>query len=197
MKQNMSNLDGGKLITNRPMNHTSTWGAEWAANTGAVKWRAGVFDYSFGMMLLPFTAFVNGAMNAAIFGVPGSDGKSHKVYGWQAVAEGGITAVASLVSANSIGLLRTGIGQYSIGRYIQKGGIGEMVLNMPLRLWEKGMGSLLTPEIRGRIDPPWSHIPTQPPPPPPAPQPTITPGGVILPPGVTPVPTVPGPQGTP
>ncbi|MFF1822205.1 hypothetical protein ACFVWG_33170 [Kribbella sp. NPDC058245] len=197
MKQNMSNLDGGKLITNRPMNHTSTWGAEWAANTGAVKWRAGVFDYSFGMMLLPFTAFVNGAMNAAIFGVPGSDGKSHKVYGWQAVAEGGITAVASLVAANSIGLLRTGIGQYSIGRYIQKGGIGEMVLNMPLRLWEKGMGSLLTPEIRGRIDPPWSHIPTQPPPPPPAPQPTITQGGVILPPGVTPVPTVPGPQGTP
>ncbi|TDD56334.1 hypothetical protein E1263_25520 [Kribbella antibiotica] len=197
MKQNQANLDGGKLITNRPMNHTSTWGGEWAANTGAVKWRAGVFDYGFGMMLLPLTAFVNGAMNAAIFGVPGSDGKSHKVSGWQAVAEGGITAVASLVAANSIGLLRTGIGQYALGRYVQKGGIGEMALNMPLRLWEKGMGSLLTPEIRGRIDPPWSHIPTTPPPPPAAPQPTITPGGVILPPGVTPVPSVPGTQGTP
>ncbi|MFC9687329.1 hypothetical protein ACFTSF_02225 [Kribbella sp. NPDC056951] len=193
LKQNMSNLDGGKLITNRPINHTSTWGAEWAANTGAVKWRAGVFDYGFGMMLLPFTAFVNGAMNAAIFGVPGSDGKSHKVYGWQAVAEGGITAVASLVSANSIGLLRTGIGQYSIGRFVQKGGIGEMALNMPLRLWEKGMGSLLTPAIRGAIDPPWSHIPPTPPPAPPAAQPTITSGGVILPPGVTSVPA----QGAP
>lgn len=193
LKQSMSNLDGGKLITNRPMNHTSTWGAEWAANTGAVKWRAGVFDYGFGMLLLPFTAFVNGTMNAAIFGVPGSDGKSHKVSGWQAVAEGGITAVASLVAANSVGLLRTGIGQYSIGRFVQKGGIGEMALNMPLRLWEKGMGSLLTPEIRGRIDPPWSHIP----PTSHGPPPTITSGGVILPPGVTSVPSVSGTQGTP
>ncbi|GAB3939842.1 hypothetical protein GCM10029976_056730 [Kribbella albertanoniae] len=190
LKQNMSNLDGGKLITNRPLNHTSTWGAEWAANSAAVRWRSGVFDYSFGMLLLPFTAFVNGTMNAAIFGVPGSDGKTHKVSGWQAVAEGGITAVASLVAANSIGLLRTGIGQYALGRYVQKGGIGEMALNMPLRLWEKGMASLLTPAIRNAIDPPWSNIAPQPPP-------TITSGGVILPPGMTAVPPVSGTQGTP
>ncbi|GAA0572298.1 actin cross-linking domain-containing toxin [Kribbella sandramycini] len=200
-KQDMGNLDGGSLITKRPNNNGSQWGVEWAGNTSPTKWRAGTFDYGFGMLMLPLTGFVNGTMNAAIFGVTGPDGKPVKLTGWEAVAEGGMAVVSGYVAANSIGLLRTIGTNFAGGRFFQKGGIGEILVTMPLRLFEKGLGSLLVPALRQQFDPAWSRpapapVPA-PPPPAPVATPTVTSGGVILPPGVSYVPPVSGSQGAP
>ncbi|GAA0933972.1 hypothetical protein GCM10009554_19630 [Kribbella koreensis] len=210
LKQTMGNLDGGSLATKRPNNNTAQWGVEWAGNTSATKWRGGTFDYGFGMLMLPLTGFVNGTMNAAIFGVPGKDGKTHTVGGWQALAEGGMSVATGYAIANSIGMLRTiGMG-FSAGRYFQKGGIADMATGFGLKFFEKGMASLLAPALRASMNPEWSRPNPQPLILPPSvtvpqnqPQPQVTSGGVILPPGVQqpqpqpqPQPSA-GPTGTP
>ncbi|WBQ05119.1 hypothetical protein [Kribbella sp. CA-293567] len=193
LKTTMGNLDGGTLITKRPNNNSSQWGVEFAGNTSVTKWRAGTFDYGLGMMLLPLTAFVNGTMNAAIFGVKGPDGKTVQLTGWQALAEGGMAAATGYAIANSIGMLRTiGMG-FGAGRFFQKGGVGELGIGFGLKFFEKGMASLLAPALRASMNPEWSRPAPQPQPAPTpvvtppsvtVPQPQVTSGGVILPPGV-------------
>jgi hypothetical protein len=141
--------------------------------------------------MLPLTGFVNGTMNAAIFGVKGPDGKTHTVGGGQAVMEGLYGVATGYAVANSIGMLRTiGMG-FSVGRYFQKGGIADLGIGFGLKFWEKGMASLLGPAIRQSIDPAWSRPNPQPLILPPSvtvpqnqPQPQVSSGGVILPPGV-------------
>ncbi|MET9269882.1 actin cross-linking domain-containing toxin [Kribbella sp. NPDC003557] len=160
LKQSMGNLDGGKLITKRPNNNDATWGVEWAGNTSPVRWRGGIFDYSLNMMLLPLTGFVNGTMNAAIFGVPNADGKTVKLSGWEAVGEGGIAVLSGYAIANSLGLVKLIGGNFGAGRFFQKGGVADIVLTMPLRLFEKGVGGVfLAPAIRASINPSWYQVP--------------------------------------
>jgi hypothetical protein len=184
LKQTMGNLDSGKLATNRPNNNSATWGVEWAGNTTAAKWRGGTFDYGFGMMMLPLTAFVNGTMNAAIFGVKGPDGKTVHLTGWQALAEGGMSVATGYAVANSLGMLKTIGGGLGIGRYWQKGGVADLAFGFGTKLFEKGLTTaLLGPAIRQSMDPPWSR-PLTLPPSVNVPQPQVTSGGVILPPGV-------------
>ncbi|MDX6264283.1 MAG: large repetitive protein, partial [Kribbellaceae bacterium] len=193
LKQTMGNLDSGKLATNRPNNNSAQWGVEWAGNTSAAKWRGGTFDYGFGMLMLPLTGFVNGTMNAAIFGVKGPDGKTVHLTGWQALAEGGMSVATGYAIANSIGMLRTiGMG-LGAGRFFQKGGIADMATGFGLKFFEKGMASLLAPALRASMNPEWSRPNPQPQPlilppsvtvPQNQPQPQVTSGGVILPPGV-------------
>ncbi|MGW7682572.1 actin cross-linking domain-containing toxin [Kribbella sp. NPDC054772] len=160
LKQDMGNLDGGKFITKRPNNNDATWGVEWAGNTSPLRWRGGTFDYSLNMLLLPLTGFVNGTMNAAIFGVPDANGKTVKLSGWEAVGEGGIAVLSGYAIANSLGLAKLVGGNLAIGRLWQKGGLAEIVLTMPLRLFEKGIGgAFLTPAIRASINPSWYQVP--------------------------------------
>jgi hypothetical protein len=205
MKTTMGNLDGGSLITKRPNNNSSQWGVEFAGNTSVTKWRGGTWDYGFGMLMLPLTGFVNGTMNAAIFGVKGPDGKTIHLSGWQAMAEGGRSVATGYAIANSIGMLRTiGMG-FGAGRFFQKGGIGDMSIGFGLKFFEKGMASMLAPALRASMNPEWSRPAPQPAPAPSplilppsvtVPQPQVTSGGVILPPGVQ-VPPTPAPTGTP
>ncbi|GAA1575895.1 MULTISPECIES: actin cross-linking domain-containing toxin [Kribbella] len=165
LKQSMGNVDGGKFVTKRPNNNDATWGVEWAGNTSPIRWRGGIFDYSLNMMLLPLTGFVNGAMNAAIFGVPNADGKTVKLSGWEAVGEGGIAVLTGYAIGNSLGLAKLIGGNFAIGRFYQKGGLGEIVLTMPLRLFEKGIGGVfLTPAVRASINPSWYQVPLTVPP---------------------------------
>ncbi|MGZ0149445.1 actin cross-linking domain-containing toxin [Kribbella sp. WER1] len=160
LKQSMGNVDGGKFVTKRPNNNDATWGVEWAGNTSPIRWRGGTFDYSLNMLLLPITGFVNGAMNAAIFGVPNADGKTVKLSGWQAVGEGGIAVLTGYAIANSAGLAKLLGGNFAVGRFYQKGGLAEIVLTMPFRLFEKGIGgAFLTPAIRASINPVWYQVP--------------------------------------
>ncbi|MFD7153671.1 actin cross-linking domain-containing toxin [Kribbella sp. NPDC059898] len=160
LKQSMSNVDGGKFVTKRLNNNDATWGVEWAGNTSSLRWRGGTFDYSLNMLLLPITGFVNGAMNAAIFGVPNADGKTVKLSGWQAVGEGGIAVLTGYAIANSAGLAKLLGGNFAVGRFYQKGGLAEIVLTMPFRLFEKGIGgAFLTPAIRASINPVWYQVP--------------------------------------
>jgi hypothetical protein len=195
LKQSMGNLDSGTLITKRPNNNNAQWGVEWAGNTSVTKWRGGTFDYGFGMLMLPLTGFVNGTMNAAIFGVKGPDGKTVQLTGWQAMAEGGMSVATGYAIANSIGMLRTlGMG-FGAGRFFQKGGIGDVGIGFGLKFFEKGMASLLAPALRQSMDPPWSRPAPQPlilPPGVTVPQPQVTSGGVVLPPGVQVPPSQPG-----
>jgi hypothetical protein len=160
LKQSLGNVDGGKFITKRPNNNDATWGVEWAGNTSPARWRGGVFDYSLNMLLLPLTGFVNGTMNAAIFGVPNADGKTVKLSGWQAVGEGGMAVLSGYAISNSLGLLKLVGGNFSAGRFFQKAGFADIVLTMPLRLFEKGIGgAFLTPAIRASINPSWYQVP--------------------------------------
>ncbi|GAB3814765.1 actin cross-linking domain-containing toxin [Kribbella italica] len=188
LKNTMGNLDSGKLGTNRPTNNTATWGKEWAGNSGVTKWRGGTFDYSLGMMLLPLTAFVNGTMNAAIFGVTGPDGKPVKLTGLQAVAEGGMSMATGYAVANSLGMLRTiGMG-FGAGRYFQKGGLADLAAGFGLKFFEKGLSiAFLGPALRASMNPPWSQ-PLALPPGVNVPPPETTTSGLVLPPGVQPPP---------
>lgn len=183
LKSTMGNLDSGKLVTNRPTNNNASWGVEWAGHTGVAKWRGGTFDYSFGMLMLPLTGFVNGTMNAAIFGVTGPDGKPVKLTGWQAMAEGGMSVATGYAVANSLGMLRSiGLG-FGAGRYFQKGGIADIAAGFGLKFFEKGLAmAFLGPAIRASMDPAWSR-PLVLPPSVTVPPMETTNSGLVLPPG--------------
>ncbi|TWD80919.1 RtxA toxin/VgrG1 family protein [Kribbella amoyensis] len=186
LKSTMGNLDGGKLVTNRPTNNNATWGVEWAGNAGVTKWRAGTFDYGLGMLLLPLTGLVTGSMNAAIFGVTGPDGKPVQLSGWEALAEGGMSMATGYAVANSLGMVRTiGMG-FSAGRYFQKGGVADLAAGFGLKLFEKGMAlGLLGPALRASMNPPWSR-PLELPPSVTVPPLETTNSGLVLPPGAQP-----------
>ena len=85
-------------------------------------------------------------------------------------------------------MLRTlGMG-FGAGRYFQKGGVGRHRRSaFGLKFFEKGMASLLAPALRASMNPEWSRPGAQPlivPPGVTVPQPQVTSGGVVLPPGV-------------
>ncbi len=177
LKLGLTNVDSGKHWNRRPLNHDKSWSNEWGGNEGPTRWRGGTFDFGFNLGPSVLAGFVNGAMNAAIFGVSNADGTTVKLTGWEAIGDGGINAVASLTSGVSTALVKnlaTGIGGT---RYFHRQGFGDFWLQLPFRVFEKSIQSVfLTSAYRASINPSWYQSPTSP---------LVLPGSVTVPPEIT------------
>ncbi|MGW1725712.1 hypothetical protein ACWCQK_22585 [Streptomyces sp. NPDC002306] len=159
-KAGYANIDGGKPWTRRPGNHDKTWANEWAGNETATRWRGGTYDFSFGVLSSVLSGWVNGSMNAAVWGVSNANGDTVKLSGWEALADGGINAAASLTTAVTTGLVKNVFVLSTGGRLFHRQGFADFWVQLPFKLFEKSIQSLyLTSAYRANISPPWYQAP--------------------------------------
>ncbi|HEY0619820.1 MAG TPA: hypothetical protein VGD15_19610 [Kribbella sp.] len=174
LRLGLANIDGGKHWNRRPINHDRTWANEWAGNESATRWRGGVYDFGFTLPTVVLSGFVNGTMNAAIFGVTNADGTTVRLSGWEAVADGGINALASLTTGVSTALVKNIAATFSGSRFFHRQGFGDFWVQLPFKLFEKSIQSVfLTSAYRASINPAWYQAP-----------PAASATTLVLPPGV-------------
>ncbi|WP_406446364.1 hypothetical protein OHB00_03430 [Streptomyces sp. NBC_00631] len=159
-KAGIANIDGGKPWTRRPLNHDKTWVNEWAGNETATRWRGGIYDYSFGVFSSALSGWVNGSMNAAVWGVTDADGQTLKLHGGDAVWEGGINAAASVTTAATTGLVKNVFVMSAGGRLFHRQGFADFWIQLPFKIFEKTIQSLyLTSSYRASINPTYYQAP--------------------------------------
>ncbi|MFI6980405.1 hypothetical protein ACIBSV_17670, partial [Embleya sp. NPDC050154] len=154
-KSGLGNIDGGKHWSRRPGNHDKTWANEWAGNETPIRWRSGTYDFGFNVGLGGITGWVNGAMNASVWGITGADGLNHKLTGWDAFLDGGLSAFSGMLSNGSVALARNVALSGAGGRLFHRQGFNEFVLNIAFKSLEKVFSGWLTPTLRGAIHPYW------------------------------------------
>jgi len=164
-KATFGNIDSGKHPNMRPFNSDKHWRNEWAGNESPIRWRSGIYDYTFNTLLSPVSNFVNGSMNAAVWGVPTAGG-SVVLSGLDAVIIGGIQAFGGLTMAAGVGAIKSTALNLLNGRQIHRYGVAEYALQGVFKFWEKSFTTfLVTPAMRNA----WvSHLLQPPPPPPPS-----------------------------
>ncbi|SEF16999.1 hypothetical protein [Streptomyces sp. Ag109_O5-10] len=159
-KAGIANIDGGKPWTRRPLNHDKTWANEWAGNETPTRWRGGVYDFSFGVLSGALSGWVNGSMNAAVWGVTDADGQTVKLHGGDAVWEGGINAAASVTTAATTGLVKNVFVMSAGGRLFHRQGFADFWIQLPFKIFEKTIQSLyLTSTYRASINPTYYQAP--------------------------------------
>lgn len=153
-RQGQVNVDAGKHWNRRPLNHDRLWTNEWTGNEAATRWRGGTFDFGLNFVPSVLGGFVNGTMNAAIFGVSNADGTSVKLTGRDAVTDGGINALATLTTGAGTALVKTVATGFGGGRFFHRQGFGDFWLQIPFRMFEKTIqGLYLTSNYRASINP--------------------------------------------
>ncbi|MER7834718.1 hypothetical protein ABTY98_02095 [Streptomyces sp. NPDC096040] len=159
-KAGLANVDGGKPWTRRPMNHDKTWVNEWAGNETPTRWRGGIYDFSFGAVSSALSGWVNGSMNAAVWGVTNADGQTVKLHGGDAVWEGGINAAASVTTAATTGLVKNVFVMSAGSRLFHRQGFADFWIQLPFKIFEKSIQSLyLTTAYRASINPTYYQAP--------------------------------------
>ncbi|MFF3985145.1 hypothetical protein ACFY0B_11060 [Streptomyces sp. NPDC001797] len=159
-KTGIANIDGGKPWTRRPLNHDKTWVNEWAGNETPTRWRGGMYDFSFGVLSSALSGWVNGSMNAAVWGVTGADGQTVKLHGGDAVWEGGINAAASVTTSATTGLVKNVFVMSAGGRLFHRQGFADFWIQLPFKIFEKTIQSLyLTSTYRASINPTYYQTP--------------------------------------
>ncbi|MEU2776756.1 hypothetical protein ABZ646_28530 [Streptomyces sp. NPDC007162] len=159
-KAGIANIDGGKPWTRRPLNHDKTWVNEWAGNETPTRWRGGIYDYSFGVFSSALSGWVNGSMNAAVWGVTNADGQTVKLHGGDAVWEGGINAAASVTTAATTGLVKNVFVMSAGSRLFHRQGFADFWIQLPFKIFEKSIQSLyLTSSYRASINPTYYQAP--------------------------------------
>ncbi|MEW2304416.1 hypothetical protein AB0958_31410 [Streptomyces sp. NPDC006655] len=160
LKAGVANIDGGKPWTRRPLNHDKTWVNEWAGNETPTRWRGGIYDYSFGVFSSALSGWVNGSMNAAVWGVTNADGQTVKLHGGDAVWEGGINAAASVTTAATTGLVKNVFVMSAGSRLFHRQGFADFWIQLPFKIFEKSIQSLyLTGSYRASINPAYYQAP--------------------------------------
>ncbi|MFF7468809.1 hypothetical protein [Streptomyces sp. NPDC008092] len=159
-KAGIANVDGGKPWTRRPLNHDKTWVNEWAGNETPTRWRGGMYDFSFGVLSSALSGWVNGSMNAAVWGVTNTDGQTVKLHGGDAVWEGGINAAASVTTAATTGLVKNVFVMSTGSRLFHRQGFADFWIQLPFKIFEKTIQSLyLTSTYRASINPTYYQAP--------------------------------------
>ncbi|MFG2969805.1 hypothetical protein ACGFZS_41695 [Streptomyces sp. NPDC048288] len=159
-KAGIANIDGGKPWTRRPLNHDKTWVNEWAGNETPTRWRGGMYDFSFGVLSSALSGWVNGSMNAAVWGVTNADGQTVRLHGGDAVWEGGINAAASVTTAATTGLVKNVFVMSAGSRLFHRQGFAEFWIQLPFKIFEKSIQSLyLTSAYRASINPTYYQAP--------------------------------------
>ncbi|WP_406111039.1 hypothetical protein [Kitasatospora purpeofusca] len=171
-KSVFGNVDGGKHERRHPNNHDKHWANEWAGNETPTRWRGGTYDFFYNAALGGVVGWVNGAMNASVWGVTGADGKTHVLSGMDAFLDGGIAGLAGLTTASSAALAKNAVIAGGGSRLFHRQGFAEFWLQLPFKIFEKTVTSLwLTNAYRASIDPAWYRAPLPAPAPAPAPVP--------------------------
>uniref|UniRef100_UPI00117F61A6 actin cross-linking domain-containing toxin n=1 Tax=Streptomyces caniscabiei TaxID=2746961 RepID=UPI00117F61A6 len=122
LKYGLANLDQGQDWHRHPLASNDDWDGEWTVFENPVRWRSGTYDFFNNLGVGVLTGFVNGAVNAAVFGVDG-----HKRTGVDALEAGAWGAAASAFAGVTSGLLRYGVHATAGSRLFHRGGPGELI----------------------------------------------------------------------
>ncbi|MFF1901873.1 hypothetical protein [Kitasatospora sp. NPDC058218] len=171
-KSVLGNVDGGKHELRRPNNHDKHWANEWAGNETPTRWRGGTYDFFYNAALGGLVGWVNGSMNAAVWGVTGADGKTHVLSGMDAFLDGGIAGLAGLTTASSAAIAKNAVIMGGGSRFFHRQGFAEFWIQLPFKIFEKSITSIwLTNAYRASINPSWYRNPVPVPKPVPIPAP--------------------------
>lgn len=114
------------------------------------------YDFAFNVPVAGLTSFVNGSMNAAVFGVVDKNGKTVYLTGGAAVYDGLLSMAAGVTAAASSSILKTALFAGGGGRLFHRQGVTEYVLQLPWRMLEKTFTAVLLKEYRMH-DNPWYY----------------------------------------
>ncbi|MDX2708651.1 hypothetical protein PV350_38245 [Streptomyces sp. PA03-6a] len=160
LKTTLANIDGGKLPQRRPFNHDKTWSNEWAGNETPTRWRGGIYDFTFSAGTSVISGWVNGAMNAAVWGVSDANGNTVKLSGADAFLDGGINAAAALTTSASTALVKNALVLGGGSRLFHRQGFADFWIQLPFKIFEKSIQSVyLTGAYRASINPSWYQVP--------------------------------------
>ncbi|MCL2553222.1 MAG: hypothetical protein FWE75_13890, partial [Actinomycetia bacterium] len=174
-RMGLANIDGGKGWNRHPFNHDKHWSNEWAGNETPIRWRGGTYDFAYSAGVSVLGGWVNGSMNAAVFGINDADGHSVTVSGGAAALDGLISAASSLT-----GTVTTGIGKNLVlnglgARLYHRQGFGDFIGQFTFKLPEKMTTWALTSLFRADLHPAW-YLPQPAPVPAPVTVPAPAPG---------------------
>jgi hypothetical protein len=159
-KSTLANIDGGKHPQRRPFNHDKTWSNEWAGNETPTRWRGGIYDFTFSAGTSVISGWVNGAMNAAVWGVSNANGNTVKLSGADAFLDGGINAAAALTTSASTALVKNVLVLGGGSRLFHRQGFADFWIQLPFKIFEKSIQSVyLTGAYRASINPSWYQVP--------------------------------------
>ncbi|MFJ4849016.1 hypothetical protein [Streptomyces sp. NPDC088733] len=157
-KAGWANIDSGKHWNRRPGNHDKNWANEWGGNETPTRWRGGIYDFSFSAGSSVISGWINGSMNAAVWGITNANGETVKLHGADAFLDGGINALAALTTASSTALVKNIFVMGGGSRLFHRQGFAEFWIQLPFKIFEKTVQSLyLTNLYRASIDPAWRH----------------------------------------
>ncbi|MET9879504.1 hypothetical protein ABZZ36_33490 [Actinacidiphila glaucinigra] len=160
LKTTLANVDGGKHPQRRPFNHDKTWTNEWAGNETATRWRGGIYDFAFSAGTSVISGWVNGSMNAAVWGVSDANGNTVKLSGADAFLDGGINATAALTTSASTALVKNVVVLGGGSRLFHRQGFADFWIQLPFKIFEKSIQSVyLTGAYRASINPSWYQVP--------------------------------------
>ncbi|MFF7216303.1 hypothetical protein ACFZAU_38200 [Streptomyces sp. NPDC008238] len=160
LKTTLANVDGGKHPQRRPFNHDKTWTNEWAGNETPTRWRGGIYDFAFSAGTSVISGWVNGAMNAAVWGVSDANGATVKLSGADAFLDGGINATAALTTSASTALVKNVVVLGGGSRLFHRQGFADFWIQLPFKIFEKSIQSVyLTGAYRASINPSWYQAP--------------------------------------
>ncbi|MDX2817231.1 hypothetical protein PV410_32650 [Streptomyces sp. PA03-5A] len=160
LKATLANIDGGKHPQRRPFNHDKTWSNEWAGNETPTRWRGGIYDFTFSAGTSVISGWVNGAMNAAVWGVSDANGNTVKLSGADAFLDGGINAAAALTTSASTALVKNVLVLGGGSRLFHRQGFADFWIQLPFKIFEKSIQSVyLTGAYRASINPSWYQVP--------------------------------------
>ncbi|PZG03387.1 hypothetical protein [Nonomuraea aridisoli] len=159
-KSVFANVDSGKHPQRRPFHHEKTWANEWGGNENPVRWRGGTYDFGFNASVGAFVGWVNGSMNAAVWGVTGADGQTRVLSGGDAVLDGAIAGLGGLVTAGGTAVARNLFMMGGGGRLFHRQGFADFWLQMPFKIVEKFVNTaFVVPSLRAAINPPYYQAP--------------------------------------
>jgi hypothetical protein len=106
------------------------------------------------------SGWVNGAMNAAVWGVSDANGNTVRLSGADAFLDGGINATAALTTSASTALVKN-LGVMGGGsRLFHRQGFADFWVQLPFKIFEKSIQTLfLTSNFRAGINPSWYQVP--------------------------------------
>lgn len=154
-KAGLANVDSGKLWYRKPINHDKTWANEWAGNETPTRWRGGTYDFFFNAGVSGLTGWINGSINAAVFGYRGADGQTHYATGGAAALDGLIAGAAGVTTSVTAGVAKTLFTAGGGGRFFHRQGFADFWIQLPWKIVEKTVNSQLLPAYRASIYPPW------------------------------------------
>ncbi|MGC0417679.1 hypothetical protein [Embleya sp. AB8] len=137
-KDGLTANDFGKPFNTNPY-FGDNWKTDWSNFDTALRWRSGMYKFGLGLAVNPFVAFVNGSINAAVFG----DKNGVKHYGLDALKFGGVAALGSLATgAFGPGAFKFAYDAYGAGRFWRKAGLLDITIKLGEKLIDAQLNKL-------------------------------------------------------